>query len=71
MIDFTNVNINLSDIFIFEGIILGAIGAIWGIKKMIALGNADFDKKYDSGELIEDSDYGGWRDSQGKLYKYR
>ncbi len=38
-IDFTDVTISTADIFTFAGIILAAIGAIWGIKKLIGMGN--------------------------------
>ena len=38
-VDFTDVTISTADIFTFTGIILAAIGAIWGIKKLIGLGN--------------------------------
>lgn len=37
--DFTNVTISTADIFTFAGIVLAAIGAIWGIRKLIKLGN--------------------------------
>lgn len=38
-VDFTDVTISTTDIFTFAGIILAAIGAIWGIKKLIGMGN--------------------------------
>lgn len=38
-VDFTDVTISTADIFTFAGIILAAIGAIWGIKKLIGMGN--------------------------------
>ena len=38
-VDFTDVTISTADIFTFTGIILAAIGAIWGIKKLIGMGN--------------------------------
>ena len=38
-VDFTDVTISTADIFTFAGIIMAAIGAIWGIKKLIGMGN--------------------------------
>lgn len=38
-VDFTNVTISTTDIFTFAGIVLAAIGSIWGIRKLIKLGN--------------------------------
>lgn len=38
-VDFTDVTVSTTDIFTFAGIILAAIGAIWGIKKLIGMGN--------------------------------
>lgn len=38
-VDFTDVAVSTTDIFTFAGIILAAIGAIWGIKKLIGMGN--------------------------------
>lgn len=38
-VDFTSVTISTADIFTFAGIILAAIGSIWGIRKLVKLGN--------------------------------
>lgn len=38
LIDYSKIKVDTTDIFIFAGIILAAIGAIWGIRKMIILG---------------------------------
>lgn len=38
-VDFTNVTVSTADVFTLAGIILAAIGAIWGIKKLIGLAN--------------------------------
>ncbi len=53
-VDFTDVTISTTDIFIYAGIILAAIGAIWGIKKMINLVNGD-DEMYVLGEVRDDN----------------
>ena len=53
-VDFTEVTISTTDIFIYAGIILAAIGAIWGIKKMINLVNGD-DEMYVLGEVRDDN----------------
>jgi hypothetical protein len=66
MVDFTDVSVNVTDIFIYAGILLAAIGAIWGVRKMIALGNAEAaeaesDEIFWSAEGRED-DYNEWVD---------
>lgn len=38
-VDFTNVSISTADVFTFAGIVLAAIGSIWGIRKLVKLGN--------------------------------
>jgi hypothetical protein len=38
-VDFTDVSVDTADVFTLAGIILAAIGGIWGIKKLIALAN--------------------------------
>ena len=53
-VDFTDVTISTTDIFIYAGIILAVIGAIWGIKKMINLVNGD-DEMYVLGEVRDDN----------------
>ena len=53
-VDFTDVTISTTDIFIYAGILLAAIGAIWGIKKMINLVNGD-DEMYVLGEVRDDN----------------
>lgn len=53
-VDFTDVTISTTDIFIYASIILAAIGAIWGIKKMINLVNGD-DEMYVLGEVRDDN----------------
>ena len=53
-VDFTEITISTTDIFIYAGIILAAIGAIWGIKKMINLVNGD-DEMYVLGEVRDDN----------------
>ena len=37
--DFTDVTVGTADIFTFAGIVLAAIGSIWGIRKLVKLGN--------------------------------
>lgn len=37
-VDFTSIKIDLTDMFIFAGIILAAIGACWAIARLIVLG---------------------------------
>ncbi len=64
MIDFTNVKIDTIDIFIFAGIILAAIGAIWGIRKMIALGN------HGEPGNPDDLPIAGWYDENNVLHDY-
>lgn len=38
-VDFTNITISTADVFTFAGIVLAAIGSIWGIRKLVKLGN--------------------------------
>lgn len=66
-VDFTNVVINTTDIFIFAGIILAALGAIWGIRKMIYLGNGG----YDPDEVMNNGrPPDGWYDENNVLHTY-
>ncbi|MBU6392768.1 MAG: hypothetical protein KGQ83_11075 [Planctomycetes bacterium] len=37
-VDFTGVTLSTADIFTFTGIILAALGAIWGIKRLLHMG---------------------------------
>ncbi len=60
-IDFSRIGIDVTDIYIWAGIILAAIGAIWGIRKMILLA-------YESNQYDEDNAFiGATRD---KYYYY-
>lgn len=68
LVNFSAVKIDTTDIFIFAGIILAAIGAIWGIRKMIVLGYISsvpghWQKKYDREQDL--ADYKEFRDSGG------
>lgn len=72
-INFAPIGIDVTDIYIWAGIILAAIGAIWGIKKMILLGydssgdipehwQARYDREQDNIAYKEFRDSGGFED---------
>ena len=68
LVNFSAVKIDITDIFIFAGIILAAICAIWGIRKMFMLGYISsipghWQKKYDKEKDI--ADYKEFRDEGG------
>lgn len=68
LVNFSAVKIDTTDIFIFAGIILAAICAIWGIRKMIALGYLSsvpghWQKRYEREQDLVD--YKEFRDEGG------
>lgn len=68
VIDFSAVKIDVTDIYIFAGIILAAICAIWGIRKMVALGYLSsvpghWQKRYEREQDL--ADYREFRDEGG------